>query len=342
MSIHQLLFLLALSSVTTGCAPRLQRFEFQQPKLGAGFKIVLYASDQAKANRAAKSAFDRVDQLDAILSDYSPTSEISQLSGRTSAGPMAGPVHVSPELFFVLKRSCEVAKQTGGAFDVTVGPFGKLWQRSRNLGKLPTTQRLDEARASIGYKFIRLDETNRTVQLLAPKMRLDVSGIAVGYIVDEALKAMKKTGVRRALIDAAGDLGMMDPPPGKKGWRVAIQSLQGPGESTGQYVELANAFISTSGDTYRFVEIDGKRYSHILDPRTGLGLTDRIGVTVIAKDGITADWLDTAVAVMGREKGSALIESIPGAAARITTIDDLGRSNMSQTSRFGAFIADLR
>ena len=180
------------------------------------------------------------------------------------------------------------------------------------------------------------------MQLLAPRMRLDVAGIAVGYIVDEALQAMKHAGVDRALVDAGGDLGMTGPPPGKKGWRVAIQSLEGPNETTGQYVELANAFISTSGDTYRFIEIDGKRYSHILDPRTGLGLTNRIGVTVIAKDGITADWLDTAVAVMGREAGEKLVENIPGAAARITTIDDAGRITVSQTSRFGSFVADVK
>jgi thiamine biosynthesis lipoprotein len=306
--------------------------------MGAGFRIALYAADQSAADRAARAAFARVDRLNAVLSDYDPTSEISRLSQMTADGPMAKPVKVSGELFHVLQVSRDVAEKTGGAFDVTVGPFGRLWRRSRDLGQLPTTQRLDEARASVGYQHIKLDPATQSVQLLAPRMRLDVAGIAVGYVVDETLKALRDAGVDRALIDAGGDLGMTGPPPGKKGWRVGIQSLNAPQEMTGEYVELANAAISTSGDTYRFVEIDGKRYSHILDPRTGLGLTDRIGVTAIAGDGITADWIDTAVAVLGRERGSEVVESVPGAAVRITTIGPDGGIKVSETSRFRPFV----
>jgi thiamine biosynthesis lipoprotein len=316
----------------------LQRFEFDQQKMGAGFRIVLYAPSQAAADRAAQAAYARVDELNAILSDYEPDSEINRLSRRTLDGPMAEPVAVSPELFHVLEQSVEVARRTGGAFDVTIGPFARLWRRSRDLAALPTTQRIDEARASVGFQFIKLDPHHRTVQLLAPRMRLDVAGIAIGYIVDETLLTLRHAGVDRALIDAAGDLGMSAPPPGKKGWRIAIQSLMAPNELTGEYVELRDASISTSGDTYRFVEIGGKRYSHIVNPKTGLGLTDRIGVTVIAKDGITSDWLDTAVAVLGREAGSRLVESIPGAAARITTIDDQERAVISETAGFQHFI----
>jgi thiamine biosynthesis lipoprotein len=189
---------------------------------------------------------------------------------------------------------------------------------------------------------MRLDPKKHTVQLLASNMRLDVAGLAGGYIVDQCLRAIRQAGVNRALIDEGGDLGMTGPPPGAKGWRVGIQSLAAPEQMTGEYIELANAFISTSGDTYRYVEIDGKRYSHIVDPRTGLGLTNRIGVTAIARDGITCDWLDTAVAVLGREKGSEIVESIPGAAARITTIDDAGRITVSETSRFRHYVSTRR
>jgi thiamine biosynthesis lipoprotein len=331
-----LLFLLLLAS--TGCQPALHRYEFNEPKMGAGFRIALYAPDQAAADRAARTAYDRVDQLNVILSDYDPNSEISRLSQMTLDGPMAAPVPASEELFHVLSASQDVAEKTGGAFDVTIGPYGRLWKRSRDLGQLPTTRRIEEARASVGNQLMKLDPQHSTVRLLAPRMRLDVAGIAVGYVVDETLKALRDAGVDRALIDAGGDLGMSGPPPGKRGWRVGIQSLNAPQEMTGEYVELANAAISTSGDTYRFVEIDGKRYSHILDPRTGLGLTDRIGVTAIAPDGITADWIDTAVAVMGRERGSALVESVPGAAARVTTIDADGGIKVSETSRFRQFV----
>jgi thiamine biosynthesis lipoprotein len=329
---------LALLALLSGCQRALHRYEFNEPRMGAAFRIALYAPDQLTADRAARAGYTRVDQLNAILSDYDSESEISRLSQRTLDGPMPQPVKVSPELFHVLSVSADVARRTDGAFDVTIGPFGRLWRRSRDLQQLPTTRRIEEARASVGYQHMKLDPQNQTVQLLAPNMRLDVAGIAVGYVVDETLKTLKQHGVDRALIDAGGDLGMSGPPPGKRGWRVGIQSLNAPQEMTGEYVELANAAISTSGDTYRFVEIDGKRYSHILDPRTGLGLTSRIGVTVIAPDGITADWLDTAVAVIGRERGTAVLESIPGAAARITTIDADDGIKVSETSRFRPFV----
>lgn len=307
--------------------------------MGAAFRIVLYAPDQATADRAARAASGRVDQLNAILSDYDPNSEISRLSQRTLDGPMAEPVTVSEELFHVLDVSQQVAERTDGAFDVTVGPFVRLWRRSHQLGELPRPQRIEEARRSVGYRQVKLDPAERSVQLLAPRMKLDVAGIAVGYVVDEALKAITKSGVESALIDAGGDLGMTGPPPGAKGWRVAVQSLQAPEQTTGEYFELSNASISTSGDTYRYVEIDGARYSHILDPKTGLGLTKRIGVTVIASDGITADWLDTAVAVLGPERGAKLVASVPGAAARITTLTPDGGISVSETPGFRAYVA---
>jgi thiamine biosynthesis lipoprotein len=334
-----LLLLLPMLALAGGCHSSLKRYEFNEPKMGAGFRIVLYAKSDAAADRAARATYDRVDRLSEILNDYDGDSEISRLSQATLNGPMTAPVKVSPELFFVLQRAYEVAEKTGGAFDVTVGPFTRLWRRSRDLGKLPSPQRLADASASVGYRRMRLDPKKHTVQLLAPNMRLDVAGLAGGYIVEECLNILKKNGVSRALIDEGGDVGVTGPPPGAKGWRIGIQSLQAPDQMTGEYVELANGFISTSGDTYRVVEIDGKRYSHIVDPRTGLGLTKRIGVTAIAREGITCDWLDTAVAVLGRQMGTEMVESIPGAAARITTIDDAGRITVSETSRFSHYVS---
>jgi thiamine biosynthesis lipoprotein len=123
------------------------------------------------------------------------------------------------------------------------------------------------------------------------------------------------------LVDGGGEVSVGDPPPGRQAWRVAIQSLKSPDELTGEFIEIRNACVTTSGDTRRFVEIGGVRYSHIIDPRTGLGLTRRIGATVISPDGMTADALDTAVCVLAPQKGIELIESTPQAAGRITTIE---------------------
>lgn len=316
---------------------QLRRFEFVRQKMGGPFQVVLYAVDDAAASRAAEAAYGRVDALNAILSDFDPASEVSRLSQRT-AGGATRPIPVSDELWTVLECGQRLAGQTGGAFDVTIGPFVRLWRRARNLRELPTPARIEQTRRSVGYQHIRLDRQNRTVQLLVPRMRLDLGGLAIGYITDQARDAAAAAGVPRVLVDGGGEISVGDPPPGRTGWRVAIQSLKSPENVTGQYVLVRNACVTTSGDTRRFIELGGVRYSHIIDPRTGLGLTRRIGATIISTNGMVADALDTAVCVLGPEKGIALIEDTPGAAGRITTID-AAEVNVYESRRFHEFIA---
>jgi thiamine biosynthesis lipoprotein len=322
-------FVLAGCAAGGGCAragvaarpAALNKFEFVREKMGGPFRLVVYAADQAAADQSAAAVYGRVDQLNSVLSDYGPDTEISRLSRRTADGPMPEPVAVSEDLWRVLERGQAIARQTGGAFDVTVGPYMRLWRRARELRELPTPERLEKTRPSVGSEHLRLHPDGRQVQLLAPRMRLDVGGLALGYIADQAVEAARSAGCPVALVDAGGEISVGDPPPGKDHWVVAIQSLKNPEEMTGQYVKLKNGCVTSSGDTRRFIEIGGKRYSHIIDPRTGLGLTRRIGATVIAADGMTADALDTAVCVLGPVKGLELIEQTPGAAGRITTIE---------------------
>jgi thiamine biosynthesis lipoprotein len=241
-------------------------------------------------------------------------------------------------LWRVLARGQELAEQTGGAFDVTVGPFMRLWRRSRELRELPTEQRLRQAAQSVGHRLLRLDPQNRTVQLLAPRMRLDVGGLALGYIADQTRDAVAAAGAPAVLVAAGGEIAVGEPPPGRRGWRVAVQSLKSADEEApAAYVEVARACVTTSGDTRRFVEIGGKRYSHIIDPRTGLGLTRRTGATVIHPDGMTADALDTAACVLGPEEGLKLIDRTPGAAGRITAIEG-DEVKVYESKRFSQFV----
>lgn len=250
-------------------------------------------------------------ELDAILSDYQPESELSRLS-RTAGSGQAVPL--SDDLWTVLRRSQDLAEASDGAFDVTVGPLVRLWRRARRMQALPKEELLAAARAATGYRHLELDERQHTAKLLLPDMRLDLGGIAMGYAVDEALSVLRKHGVARAIMDASGDIGASDPPPGENGWRVGILPLDADGPPS-RYVLLANAAVTNSGDAFQFVEIDGIRYSHIIDPHTGLGLTDRGSVTVLARDCVTADSLATAVSVLGPERGLSLVEATPGAAA---------------------------
>jgi len=328
-------------------APPLQRYQYTRPKWGSVFRIILFAPDEATANAAAEAAFARFDVIGQASNDYDPNSEVSRLSRMTADGPMTAAVPVSEDLYRVLEASIIASEKSGGAFDVTVGPLVHLWRRSRELVELPTKERLDAARAAVGYRLIRLThiETKtpdgRTVpspavQLMAAKMRLDLGGIVTGYATTDVLRVLKEHGVSRALIDAAGDLAASDPPPALDGWRVAIQAIEDPWKTVG-YVKIANCACSTSGDTYRYVEINGVRYSHIVDPKTGLGLTRRVGVTVITDDGTTCDWLDTALPVMELKDAQALVEGMPGTAARITTIAPDGGIAVWESSRFKAF-----
>ncbi len=276
--------------------------------------ITLYAPDQATAERACSSAFDRIAQVEAIMSDYRADSELMQLCAR-AGGP---PVRVSEELFFVLRRAQELARRTDGAFDVTVGPYVQLWRRARRTGQFPTEAELAEARSRVGYEKIVLNESERTVQLLVPGMRLDLGGIAKGYALDCALRVLREHGIRHALLEAGGDIVAGLAPPGTAGWRIEVANA----EPSRRWVYLALGAISSSGDTEQYVEYQGKRYSHIVDPRTGWGLTSRVATTVIARDGITSDSLATALCVLGKERGMRLIRAVPGARAYVREVVD--------------------
>ncbi len=316
-----------------------QQFTYQQQKMGTVFQLVLYCDDEKKADAAAEAAWNRVDKLNDTFSDYDPNSEISLLSHKTDSGPMPAPVEVSEDMWDLLSRSVEAAELSDGAFDISVGPLTRLQRQSRKDGKLPDPAKLKEALADIGYRYIKLDREHRRVQLTHAHMQLDVGGIAKGYTSDQILKLLAQHGITRALVGSAGDITVGDPPPGRDDWRVAIQSLKDP-QQVSDYVHFHNFAVSTSGDTYRSAMVNGKRYSHIIDPRTGLGLTYRIGVTTLAPQGTLADWSATAVSILGPEKGLAMIERLEGAAARIVTIDDAGNERVYESKRFAKLLLD--
>jgi len=288
-----------------------QRFEYERIEMGIPFKIVLYAADETTANRAADAAWARIHELNAIFSDYDPESECNRLS---HSSPHESPVKVGPDMLSVLTFGQHLAQESDGAFDMTIGPVVRLWRRARRRHELPAEDKIKEALAATGYRNVELDEKNATVRLTKANMRLDFGGIAAGYAVDEAQKVLRKQGITSAMIDASGDIGVTEPPPGKPGWRIGVGKLDKPGESV-EYVWLKNAALTTSGDAFQFLEINGVRYSHLVNPKIGVGLTEHSSVTVIAPDCITADSYTKPVAVLGAEAGFKIIDKKPGVAA---------------------------
>lgn len=278
--------------------------------MGVQARIVLYAVDEARAEAACAAAFRRIAELDGIFSDYRPDSEAMRLCDR-AGGP---PVAVGRDLFRVLEYSVRFSARCEGAFDVTVGPIVRLWREARRTGVLPSPAALAEARARVGWDKVELDPAAHTVRLATPGMRLDFGGIAKGYADDCALETLRRHGIRSALIEFGGDIAVSDPPPGAKGWIVEIPAAPG---APGRRLTVRNCAISTSGDTEQYVEIGGKRYSHIVDPRTGMGLTDRIAVTIVGPNGLTTEGLSKAVSVLGDRRGSELVRQYPGVRAFI-------------------------
>jgi len=311
----------------------LHRYEYRRPEMGVPFRLVLFAADVATANRAADAAFNRVQQLNDILSDYEADSELSRLS-RTSGQGLEVPV--SPEFWFVLSRAQALARESDGSFDLTVGPCVVLWRRARRQLELPDPARLEQARRAVGYQHVRLNARRRSAELLVPNMRLDPGGIGKGYAIDEALRILKGYGIRSALVEGGGDVIVGDPPPGRPAWRVELSSVDATNAPASRYLLLKHAAISTSGDLYQRLEIEGKRYSHIVDPHTGIGLTDHSVVNVIAPNGITADSLTKVVSVLGPEKGLEFIERKHGVAAR-TMREIKGRVEVRESRRFAAY-----
>lgn len=317
-------------------AEQLARFEFESKHMGTMFRIVLYASDKATAEKAAADAFARVADLDRVMSDYNPNSELMRLCKTNDAEPGV-PTKVSDDLFDVLEKGLAVSAASDGAFDVTVGPLVGLWRIARRTQQLPDAKDIADAKSKVGYRMVTLDAKAKTVALKVPGMRLDLGGIGKGYASDAALAVLAKAGISRALVAASGDITVGDAPPDAEAWTVDIAPI-GKGKPA-RTVKLVNAAVSTSGDLFQFVEIGGVRYSHVLDPKTGLALTGRRSVTVIAKRGTQADSLTKAASVLPPEKALKLIDATDGAACYIVVKDsDDAKEVVTESKRFAEYV----
>ena len=302
----------------------LRPFEAVEPHMGTLFRIKLYAESEAQAQSAFRSAFDRVAELDSILSDYQPQSELNQLT----LNAVGRPVHVGADLFRVLRTAQSIASETEGAFDVTLGPVTHLWREARKKAQLPEAEAIQRARAKCGFRKLHLQVDIQTVMVDEPGMQLDLGGIAKGYAADEAISTLRHAGINRALVAASGDLAFSDAPPDKSGWSIGIDSLDSAGQPFTKTLVLSNAAVSTSGDNEQHLDNGGLRYSHVIDPRTGMGLTNQLSVTIVAPQGIEADALTKVVSVWGKQRGIGFAERRPGVKALVVdrSMNPLGLS----------------
>jgi len=259
--------------------------------MGTQFTVTLYTSDSLLAQRTYSQVSARMDTLNQLMSDYLDGSEINRLSRTSGSGKW---VAVSQPLFDVLHKAHNVARLSGGRFDPTIGPLSQLWRRAVRQQTFPSARERRQARRAVGYRFIELDSAAQAIRLTKPNMRLDVGGIGQGYAVDEAARVLQKLGIHSFLLDLGGDVLAGSPPPNHpEGWRIDVgsgtNSRADPADTL--VVLLTHAAITTSGDTYRHLDIGTRRYSHIMNPRSGLGLRHFVRTTVLAPEGYRADAL---------------------------------------------------
>ena len=269
------------------------RFEYTHQQMGTQIRLVFYTTNNDKADSVASLAFNRIDALNKKLSDYLDNSELNLLANQVQKE-----VVVSDDLYGVLKKANEVSEATNGAFDVTAGTLIQLWRKTRKTKILPTKLQLEIAKEHVGYKYITFPKKN-VVLLNANTIQLDLGGIGKGFTADEVIKVLELNGVTSALVDMGGDILVSNPPPGKEHWVLAFSYCNEKGKEVTKKIGLKDAAVATSGDMYQYVEIEGEKYSHIINPQTGMALNNNVQVTTIAKNATEADALASAFSVMG-------------------------------------------
>ena len=273
-------------SVALSQTPGLTRLEVSEEAMGSSFSLVLYGPDRASLESAAAAAFAEAHRLDRLLSNYLADSEWSGMNREAARGP----VRVSSELFALLTSCLEYSRKSEGAFDITVGPLMKTWGFYKDEGSMPHPSEVRAALARVGYRHVRLDPLARTVRFLRPGIELDPGGIGKGYAVDRMVEILKRRGIRTALVSASGSsiYGLGAPPEDPRGWAITIRAPGDPNGTAAQ-VFLKNTSLSTSGAYEKFFLANGRRYSHILDPRTGYAAQGVASVSVLAPHAIDSE-----------------------------------------------------
>lgn len=282
-----------------------EAFEYSSLAMGSKLRVVIVADDEAAAAESAKAAFIRLQALTLALSDWIPGSELNDVN--RAAGRSA--VQIGPDLLQALERSLELAGLTDGAFDPTIGPAVAQWREAKKSGQLPAADGLRAATALVGHRGLTVDRPASTARLAREGMRLDLGGIGKGIAVDEIRELLMSRGHAAVLVDFGSAIAAGAAPPDREAWRISMPGFEP--------IELRNAAVAVSGADEQFITIDTIRYSHIVDPRTGLGLTNGVSAAVIASDATTADALATAACVLGPDRALAIIGSHPALAASI-------------------------
>lgn len=270
------------------------RFVQAQYIMGTIIRIEIYSESPEKARLALQSAFSEIRKYDQILSNYKPDSEIMKVM-KTASDKYT---KVSPELFEILKKSLYFSEITDGYFDITVGPLVKLWGFKNKNFRFPEKDQINQVLGITGYRNIFLNPYESSIYLDKKGMEIDFGAIGKGFAIDKAVEILKSLGIKSAVIDSVSNQYYLGSPPGKEYWHVGIKNPRDP-EKVIKYLKLKNQAISSSGDYEQYFFYEGRRYSHIINPKTGYPISEiAIACTVISNNSADADALSTAVLLM--------------------------------------------
>lgn len=312
-------FILALS-VSIGSAQQLYKRTLKM--MGSRFDITVVAADSISANGYIDTAIGEIDRIEKLISSWDPKSQTSKINQNAGIQP----VTVDPELFDLIDRAIGLSRLTDGAFDISYASMDRIWKFDGSMTEMPTESALRKSVARVGYDNIVLDKDNSTVFLKKNGMKIGFGGIGKGYAADKAKQLLKSKGVSSGIINASGDMNTWGVQPDGSEWKVAITNPLNKNKAFA-LLPLNNGAVVTSGNYEKFVEFGGKRYTHIIDPRTGYPSSGIISVTVFAPSAELADALATSVFVMGREVGLDRINQMPNIECII--IDDKGNITKS-------------
>jgi thiamine biosynthesis lipoprotein len=295
-------------------------FKYHQVAMGTVIEITLIGDDEGAANKAVLQAFQEIKRIETLMSPWLDSSDVIRIN--RSAGE--GWVKVSPETMEVIKKAQEISKLSEGSFDITVGPLTQLWRMAREKGIPPSTKDVKEKLDLVNFRDVSINREGK-VFLKKKGMAIDLGGIAKGYAVDRAFELLRSLGYKNLIVNAGGDLRVggtkKDQP-----WSIGIQDPRVSQKIMAKLL-VSDTAVATSGDYEKFFIHQDKRYHHIFNPRTGFPTEGCQSVTVVCKDGITADALATAVFVLGPEKGYALCQRLEGVECLI--VDKEGKIKFS-------------
>jgi len=294
-----------------------KRVQIIEKAMGTRVVLASYTTadmDEAAITQSLRAGLAEIRRLEELMTTWSDDSEVSRIN--QAAGDKA--IAVSPETMDVITKSLWISKRSEGTFDITFASMGKLWRFDEDrVALIPDPAELETARQRIDWTQIQVDPTAGTVKLAHKDTKISLGGIAKGYAVDRAAAVVREAGLTTFYAQAGGDLYVEGTKPNGKPWTVGVRDPRGKEGAVFAVLPITNRAFSTAGDYERAFVKDGKRYHHIIDPRTGYPATESRSVTIWAKDALTADAIDDAVFILGPKKGLALVESIDDCGAVI-------------------------